>query len=326
VLAVVEHEKESAVGQRGAQELARRPAGGRLAHAERPERGLGHQSVSAEARQLDQAHAVTMPIRDPPGDLQCQSCLARAANPGERDEPPGREEIDHLAQFTLTPHERRRRRRQAARVTRRGLERRERRLDTLRDGLVEPNRPHDVAQPVHAQVAQRDVRRRLRDESDRRVRDDDLPSVGDGHDPGRLVERHAEQLVAYLGDLARVNRHADADGGTARPGLCGQRALGLDSCGHRVARRPEEEDAAVAPGGIAAAPAHGRGAREDCALALDHPDERIAERPEQRRGPLHVGEEQCHDPRGLHPGRAGAAGGNHTSAAAINHLGLALGG
>ena len=132
---------------------------------------------------------------------------------------------------------------------------------------------------------------------------------GDGDDPGRLMERHAEQLVAHLGDLARVNRHPDPDGGTARPGLCRQRALGLDGGRHGVAGRSEDEDAAVAAGGISAAPAGLRGAREDRALPLDDPDEGVAERPEQRRGPLHVGEEQRHDPRVLHLVRAGAAGG-----------------
>jgi hypothetical protein len=82
-------------------------------------------------------------------------------------------------------------------------------------------------------------------------------------------------------------------------------ALGLDGCRHRVARRPEDEDATVAPGGISTAPAGLRGTREDRALPLDDLDESVAERPEQRRGSLHVGEEQCRDPRGLHRGARG---------------------
>jgi hypothetical protein len=179
VLAVIEHEEHVAVGQRGAQELARRPPGGGLAHAERPEHGLGHQCVRAEARQLDQAHAVAMPVLDAPRDLQRQARLAGAAGARERDEPSGREEINQLTQRLLAPHERGRRRRQVAHAVRRGVQGRERRRDALGDGLVETNRPDDVAQPMRSQVEQRDIRRRVRDEPDRRFRDDDLPFVRD---------------------------------------------------------------------------------------------------------------------------------------------------
>ena len=196
-----------------------------------------------------------MLVLDAPRGLQRQAGLAGAAGARERDEPPGREDIDQLAQLPLAPHEGGRRRRQMARAARRGLQRRERRRDALGDGLVETNRPDDVAQPVRSQVEQRDVRRKLRDEPDRRFRDDDLPSVRDSEDPGRLMQGHAEQLVAHLGDLSGVNRHPDPDGRPARPGLCRQGALGLDGCRHRVAGRTEDEDAAVAAGGISAAPA-----------------------------------------------------------------------
>ena len=123
------------------------------------------------------------------------------------------------------------------------------------------------------------------------------------------MEGHAEQLVAHLGDLTGVHGHPDPHGCSARPGLRRQRALGLDGCRHRVAGRAEDEDAPVAAAGIPTAPARARSGREDCAVPLDDRDEGVAERPEQPRGPLHVGEEQRHDPRGLHPGRAGAAGG-----------------
>ena len=112
--------------------------------------------------------------------------------------------------------------------TGRGLERREGRRDALGDGLVEPNRPDDVAQPVHSQVEQRDLWCQLLGERDRRVRDDDLPAASESHDPGRLVQGHAEQLVAHLGDLAGVNRHPDPDGCVAWPRLGRQGALGLD--------------------------------------------------------------------------------------------------
>ena len=309
VLAIVEHEEEVAVGQRRAQQLARRPARGRLAHAERSEHGLGHQRVGSEARQLDYAHAVAMLILDAFGDLQGQAGLAGAPGARERDEPPGSEEIDQLTQLPLAPHERGRRRRQASRAARRGVQRRERRRHTLRAGLVETNRPDDVAQAMRSQIEQRDSRRELCDEPDRRFRDDDLPAVRDTENPGRLMEGHAEQLVAHLGDLSGVNRHPDPNGRTARPGLCCEGALGLDGSGHRVAGRTEDEDAAVAAAGISVAPAGTHGTHEDRTLALDHTHEGVAERREQPRGAFHVGEEQRHDARVLHVVRAGAAGG-----------------
>jgi hypothetical protein len=77
---------------------------------------------------------------------------------------------------------------------------------------VETNRPDDVAQPMRSQVEQRDVRRKVCDEPDRRVRDDDLAAVRDRENPRRQMKGHAEQLVAHVGDLAGMNRHPDPDG------------------------------------------------------------------------------------------------------------------
>ena len=79
-------------------------------------------------------------------------------------------------------------------------------------------------------------------------------------------------------------------------GLRRQRTLGVDRCRHRVAGRAE--DTPVAAAGIAAAPVNARGLAKNHALPLDHTHEGIAERLEQPRGGLHVGEEQRHDPRG----------------------------
>jgi len=41
--------------------------------------------------------------------------------------------------------------------------------DALGDGLVEADRPHDVAQPMRSQVEKRESGRHLSDEPDRRV-------------------------------------------------------------------------------------------------------------------------------------------------------------
>ena len=91
------------------------------------------------------------------------------------------------------------------------------------------------------------------------------------------MEGHAEQLVAYLGDLPGVDRHPDADRRTAGPRVRRQGALGLDGRRHRAARRAETEDAAVAAGGVSAAPVGSRGTHEDRALPLDDAHEGIAE-------------------------------------------------
>ena len=119
--------------------------GGGLAHAERPEHGLWHQRVGAEARQLDQAHAVAMLVLDAPSDFQRQPGLAGAAGARERDEPPCSQEIDQLAQLPLASHEQVVGAGQTARAAGRDVQGWERRRDALGDGLVEPHRPHDVA-------------------------------------------------------------------------------------------------------------------------------------------------------------------------------------
>ena len=115
--------------------------------------------------------------------------------------------------------------------------------------MVQLDRPDDVPEPVWAQVAQRDARRELRDQPDRRARQEHLAPMGDPEHPGHVVEGHPEQLVAQVGNLAGVDRHPDPDGHAVRPPFHRQGALRLDGRGHSAARRAKQEDAAVAAGG-----------------------------------------------------------------------------
>ena len=180
--------------------------------------------------------------------------------------------------------------------------------DALGDRLVQLDRPDDVPEPVWAQVAQRDARRELRDEPDRRARQEHLATLGDPEQPGHVVEGHPEQLVAQVGDLAGVDRHPDPDGHAVRPPFHRQGALRLDGRGHGAARRAEQEHAAVAAGGVSRPSVGSRRRPEDRALALEDREEGIPERAEEARGAFHVGVDQRHNPLVPHGAQRDATG------------------
>src|SRR5262245_45876525 len=134
-----------------------------------------------------------MPILDAIRGLQRETGLARAAGARQRDEPSRGQELDQLEQLSLAADERGGRRRQMSRAARRAGQGRERRRDAVGDSLMETYRPDDVAQSMRSQVEQRDVRCKLRNEPNGRIRDDDLPSMRDGEHSRRLMESHPEQ-------------------------------------------------------------------------------------------------------------------------------------
>ena len=194
--------------------------------------------LRSESRQLDQADAVAMAIRDARATSSARRVLPEPPAPVSVTSRRAARRSTSSLQFPLASHEGGRRggqraRRGSSRPAPAGTTR-----DALGDRLVELHRPDDVPEPVWSQVAQRDARRELRDEPDRRAREQNLAAMSDPEHPGRVMHGHPEQLVAQVGDFAGVDRDPDPDGHAVRPPFHRKGSLRLDGRGQGAAGEP----------------------------------------------------------------------------------------
>jgi hypothetical protein len=81
---------------------------------------------------------------------------------------------------------------------------------------------------MRSEVEKRNPGRERRHELDDRARDQDLPAVRHAQDARRVVKREADPVVAHLGHLAGVQRHADPYRRGLWPGLRREPPLALD--------------------------------------------------------------------------------------------------
>ena len=181
----------------------------------------------------------------------------------------GPQQLGGLGEFALAPDERRQLGRQ---VVGPGIERAQRR-ELVRQAvgvhLDEAFGHAEVAQPVQAEVAQRDaVRQRAVDEGAGRVGGDDLAAVGDGRDPGGPVDVEADQAAADQLGLARVEAHPDADRRVVRPRFGGEAALRGDRRGHALPGAREDDEERVALGALFHAAVGRERVPEDRPMAL----------------------------------------------------------
>src|SRR5262245_46134818 len=82
--------------------------------------------------------------------------------------------------------------------------------------LVEPLVALEILEAVRAEVADRDAREPALQQLASRVREENLPAVGDGTDAGRAMDAKAD--VTFLSDdrLSRMQSHPDAQRGAVR--------------------------------------------------------------------------------------------------------------
>src|SRR5205823_267957 len=167
----------------------------------------GHESRVSERAEGNPEDTIRDRADELGRDLKREPRLARAARPGDRDEPSIAEQLDELGHFSLAAEERARRDRKI-----RGVERPERRELIIAE-LEEAFRLGQVLQSVLAEVTEP---RGGAEEIARRTRENDLAAVCRCGDSRGAV--HVEADVALLSDerLPRVNPDANANGAVAQ--------------------------------------------------------------------------------------------------------------
>src|SRR5439155_3285005 len=121
-----------------------------------------------------------------------------------------------------------------------------------------------VLQPVAAQAVERDARLEpWRHECPDRVGDHDLATMRRGRDACRAVDVEADEPRRRARCLTCVEAYPDLDLDTRRPGLDGERLLGLNGGGDRLDRPVEHHEERVALGALLVpAVSRERGAQE----------------------------------------------------------------
>src|SRR5262245_45779425 len=128
----------------------------------------------------------------------------------------------------------------------RRLERRKLARESSDVELVEPLVALEVLEAVRAEIADRDACEPALQELASRVREENLPTVGDGADAGRAVDSKAD--VPFLPDdrLSGMQTHSYAQLGVVWPRVLGERPLGKHGSAQRGVRALEREQKRVA--------------------------------------------------------------------------------
>ena len=131
-----------------------------------------------------------------------------------------------------------------------GPDRWEVRGQTVDRQLVQPIRLDEPAQAVFTEVDEGDtLGQRAARERHRRLRQEDLATVGRRRHPGGAVDVAADVVVATGDAFAGVETHPHADDRVRRPGLGSQRPLRLDGGGdgRRCVAEHDQERIALCP-------------------------------------------------------------------------------
>jgi hypothetical protein len=190
-----------------------------------------------DRREIDEPHPVLERGEPSVRHLERETGLPGAAGPGQREQPGLVQEGLDLSDRLLSSDEPAHLRRQ---VVGPGVQRaqwRERRGESLDGELEQPFRVGEVLQPVLAEVGDlHTVGECPPDQRLRRSGDEDLSSVPGIADAGGPMDVDAHVSVARSGPLAGVEPHPDPDLRPVRPGVGGDRLLGLHHGPDRRAR------------------------------------------------------------------------------------------
>jgi hypothetical protein len=282
VLAVVDHHQGLAGAGPATQGVEHRLSLA-FGHAQRGEDGCRHQGPLLQRGEAHEPGPVFELGGDLGGDLEGQARLAHPARTGQRNEPLARDaggELFHLlgpadeagALHGQVPGQ---------------LVQGPKRWELAGAELPDKHGAAQVPQAMLAQIAKHQAGHEL----GRHPRDQHLPAVAGGHEPGGAVHRRAEVVAVALVDLAGVDPHPHADAvhvGQGRLGRFGRR--------HRVGGSPERGREPV-PAGGEDVPAVGLDRSSQKPVVLGHGEShrvRVFLPPPGR--PLHVGEQERHRP------------------------------
>ena len=161
LLEVVEHEQHRLVAQPVGERIGDRP-GGPLRDADRAGDPGGDQHRVADRLERYEEDAVREVVRDAGGELERQSRLARAARPGQRQQPGRAEQGRRLGQLGVATDEGRQLGRQVVGMGVGCPRRGELGRQPVDDDLDQVDRRQQVLEAEGAQITQRDVGRQVR--------------------------------------------------------------------------------------------------------------------------------------------------------------------
>ena len=256
LLEVVEDQQHAPRPQLLLQRLEQRPVT-RTARADSSDDCVEDALGMSRVGEVDEVDAVLEPVYLVRSRLESEPCLADPARAGERHQPhPGRfEQAPDRRELRLAPEELRCLRGQVVRAPTERLQRGKVARESGMHELKEVLGLEQVLEPVLAEVTEPCIRRQpLGREPGGEPRDQNLPAVRGGRDPGGPVHRRAEEIAAPRLGFACVDPHADPQGPGLVPRLVVQRPLGretgLDAVrrgrehGHQPVSRPLHDSAA----------------------------------------------------------------------------------
>ena len=137
----------------------------------------------------------------------------------------------------------------------------------------------------------------IRDQRVGRVRDEDLAAVTGCTDPCGAMDVQAHVLLGHAPRLPRVNAHPIADGDPVGPPMTGYRKLPVDGRLDRGARRRKDEVESVARRTALKGAVARERLSEEAMVIGQHLRIAVAQRLEQARRALDVGEDERDGPR-----------------------------
>ena len=216
---------------------------------------------------------------DTPGKLDGEARLARPAGSQEGHQAVVGQQPLELGELAFAPDEARHPRREVGRLDVDGPDRWELRGQTVDRQLVQPIRLDEPAQAVFTEVDEGDaLGQRAARERHRRLRQEDLATMGRRRHPGGAVDVAPDVVVATGDAFAGVETHPHADDRVRRPGLGSQRPLRLDGGGdgRRCVAEHDQERVALCP--ALDAVVRGAGRTQDRVVTLE--DRAIGDRRE----------------------------------------------
>ena len=289
-IAVVEDEEDPlalhVVDDRGEERTT-----GRLGHAERAGDRRQDEITVRQRAALDDPGPIVEALEERPGQPQADPGLADAAGSGQGEEAGVVEDADRLFELALPADEAGDFELEVVSRRVRGPERRERLLEAGADDLRQMLRGIDRPKPVRPEVDEAERRAHLAgDEVAGRLRDEDLSTVAGRADAGRAMDVDADVPFGGAHRFSGVEAHPILDDRAIRPGVAGDRELGVDRGLDGLSRRREDEVQAVAGVPALEGAVAGEGVADEAMVVGEDLRVAVAERLEEPGRALDVGE------------------------------------
>ena len=185
-----------------------------LAHAKHAGDGRGDQGRIVEHTQIDEPDAVRKVLQQVGGGLDGHAGLADASRPSDREEPDilTAQQVNNPSNLILATEKRGRFHREVVQASGQGSNRREVGSQVRVKQLEDVLRSVEITQRVFTEVAQARTRGQgIASQVLRHQCEEDLTTVGSGHQAGEAIESRSEVVPVTRLSGGSVQRHADGE-------------------------------------------------------------------------------------------------------------------